>query len=238
MFWVSQMSNTRVQSCANSIKITQHIYQHMWHSRYIFLSSFFATFILDSITRLGEGVLTLKVNHASLYRRSTSLISDSYIIDQHQFWCRYGTVVPSVGNDIKFLQNSTIKLYKQIILDLKLDIYHKRHKMEMITSCVTSKNSVKSSNLTPHLISFIDDICTKTMSSRNLPEYLIQVTTNTKSQSKNELMLEILDREKIIGVSNMEFPLAIIVIVTGQTVTQFLIDDETSCNILYVDMLE
>lgn len=51
-------------------------------------------------------------------------------------------------------------------------------------------------------------------------------------------MLELLGREKINGVPNVELLLVITVTATDHTVIGFLVDDGSSCNVLYPDALE
>lgn len=51
-------------------------------------------------------------------------------------------------------------------------------------------------------------------------------------------MLEFLDHEKVSEVPNMELLLVIMIIVANHTITWFLLDGGSSCNVLYTDTLE
>lgn len=92
-----------------------------------------------------------------------------------------------------------IKLHKHIILDPKPYLCRNHPKMEWITSCITSKNSIEFSNLSPPLFFVIDEIRTNLMSNKiPQPEKLIQATTSTRTHSKDKLMLRFQDRKKVI----------------------------------------
>lgn len=62
--------------------------------------------------------------------------------------------------------------------------------------------------------------------------------TNTKSQSEDQTMLGFQDHEEVNVVPNSELLLVIIVTVVDQIVTWFLMDKESSCNVLYTNTLE
>lgn len=47
-----------------------------------------------------------------------------------------------------------------------------------------------------------------------------------------------LDLEKVDRVPNSDLPLIIVVVIIDLTITRLLVDDESSCNILYEDALE
>lgn len=51
------------------------------------------------------------------------------------------------------------------------------------------------------------------------------------------MVLRFLDREKINEILNFNLPQILNVTITGLNLTGFLVDDTSSCNILYVDAL-
>lgn len=57
-------------------------------------------------------------------------------------------------------------------------------------------------------------------------------------QSRVRLELGFLDHRKINGISNFDLPLILVVIIADQKLTRFLVDDKSSCNILYADTFE
>ncbi|KAI5439614.1 hypothetical protein KIW84_025122 [Lathyrus oleraceus] len=80
--------------------------------------------------------------------------------------------------------------------------------MEGITFCVTPKNYVGFFDHAPPLFFVIYDFHTKEMVDENPPECLIHTSSDTRSQSKDQMMLGFLDREmkwhkKIRGRVNM-----------------------------------
>lgn len=50
-------------------------------------------------------------------------------------------------------------------------------------------------------------------------------------------MLELINCGKVNGVPNTELTLGITVIVANHIITRFLMEEESSCNILYTDTL-
>lgn len=50
--------------------------------------------------------------------------------------------------------------------------------------------------------------------------------------------LELLDHEKISGISNFDLPLILVITILDQNLTRFLVDDLNSCNVLFADMLD
>lgn len=73
----------------------------------------------------------------------------------------------------------------------------------------------------------------KALCHRDLPpNNLIQVTIDTRSQSKDRLVQGFLNREKVDRIQNMELLLVITVTMTNHIVAGFLVDDGSSCNII------
>lgn len=52
------------------------------------------------------------------------------------------------------------------------------------------------------------------------------------------MKLGFLDHEKIKGILNFDLPLILVVTMVDQNLTGFLVDDKSSCNIFYTDLLE
>lgn len=57
-------------------------------------------------------------------------------------------------------------------------------------------------------------------------------------RSRDRLELGFLDHEKIKGILNFDLPLILVVTIANLNLTGFLVDDESSCNVLYADTLE
>ncbi|KAI5421603.1 hypothetical protein KIW84_045144 [Lathyrus oleraceus] len=57
-------------------------------------------------------------------------------------------------------------------------------------------------------------------------------------RSRDRLELGLLDCEKINGISNFDLPLILVVTIVDQNLTRFLVDDRSSCNILYAGTLK
>lgn len=63
--------------------------------------------------------------------------------------------------------------------------------------------------------------------------------TNTGvQQSRDRLELEFLYPKKINVIPNFDLPLILTVTVVDRVMTGLLVDDESSCNILYIDIVE
>lgn len=62
--------------------------------------------------------------------------------------------------------------------------------------------------------------------------------TDTESQSENKKMLKFQDREKVDGILNAMLSPVIATTMENHIVFCFLIDDESSCNTLYIDTLK
>lgn len=71
----------------------------------------------------------------------------------------------------------------------------------------------------------------------HLLQNLLQATTATNSQSEDKLMLGFQDREKVYKILNATLLLVIIDTISNHTIFKFLIEDGSSCNVLYIDTL-
>lgn len=102
-----------------------------------------------------------------------------------------------------------------------------------------SRRSAQSSNSIIHQLSSICEIHGATTSNIDSPSNYLSLLADTDDQwGKDLLALRFLDCKKINGLLKSDLHLILAVTVVDQNLTRFLVDDESSCNILYTNTLE
>lgn len=110
--------------------------------------------------------------------------------------------------------------------------------MEKLSSDITLKNYVESSFLTPLQIIVIDKIHGKVLCDEYpLFQDLLRVMVDTKLRRDDKLVLGFRDHKKVEVIPNVAISLIITPNIGNHTIYEILIDDGSSCNVLYVEAL-
>lgn len=109
----------------------------------------------------------------------------------------------------------------------------------MINSVIMPKTFSLPYELITHQTSSIKDFYDVASSNTYpSPDFFLLMTNTGTQGSWDWLVLGFLECEKINGVLNVDIPLILAVIIAELNLTVFVMDDRSSWNILYADMLE
>lgn len=109
----------------------------------------------------------------------------------------------------------------------------------LVAPSIMSKGSIPSFGSILHQLSLIEEFH-GSMSFNTYPssDCILLITNSSVQSSRDRSKLGFLDLENINGISNFDLPLILAITIVDYKLIGFLVDDWSSCNILYTHTLE